>query len=377
MNIIADKKTLLNALARIQGIVEKSSIKPITSNALLEAREKELSVSATNLQIGMTSKYDAVQVVKEGKISVNARKFYEIVKELPEKEINVQEKENYRIEIRCGDEVSFNINGLPPEDFPVFTKENEDYRDTWETEKVLMMLGMTSFSISRDETKLNICGSFMENIEGNQIRIVTTDGYRLSIVEDILGKKLPLENGMTIPHKAVTELNRILLEKREDKKIDVRIFKNSILVTAGEIELFIRLMEKKFPDYKVILPGDGYENVEVKVEERKIKPALKRTAIIAQENNRPVVFSFRENKLEMFTEDSEFGNVHENLVLEQEVSENFKFCINATYLLDVLNAIDDDIIIQFNKEEENKPIIVRPFSRKEKAKYIIMPMIMD
>ncbi len=377
MKIISKKNTLLTALARIQGIVEKSSIKPLTSNALIDATKNGISVSATNLQIGMKATYSDVTVVEEGKISVNARKLYEIVKELPEKEISLTEKENYWIKICCGKDVNFNIIGLPPEDFPQLFKEEQEEYIEWETEKLINMLDLTSFSISKDETKLNICGAYIENLENRFTRIVTTDGYRLSIVDEDIGKEAPLEEGFIIPYKGILEIHRILLEKKEEKKLAVLIDKNSIVIKIGEIELFIRLLEKKFPDYKVIIPGDGYKKEDVKIENKIIKPALKRMSIISQENNRPVIFSFKEQNLEIFTEDSELGNVKEIIAIGEKIKEEISFCINSMYLLDVLNAVDDDIVLEYNLEEENKPIVVRALNRKEEMKYIIMPMIMD
>jgi DNA polymerase-3 subunit beta len=153
--------------------------------------------------------------------------------------------------------------------------------------------------------------------------------------------------------------------------------KNSILMKIGEVEFFVRLIEKKFPDYKTIIPGEGYNKVEVKIQKDKTKPTLKRISIISSENNRPVVFSFKGDMLEVFTEDSELGNVKETLKLEETLKEDFSFNINCTYLLDILNAVDDDVIIEFNTDEEDRPVIVRPVIKKENVKFIIMPMVLD
>jgi len=377
MKITAKKKTLITSLSRIQGIVEKTSIKPITSNVLIDATKDGISVSATDLKIGIKAKYYDVEVFKEGRISVNAKKLYEIIKEMPEKKISLFEKENYWIEITCGNDVSFNIIGLPPEDFPMFLRENKDNYIEWETKKVLNMLDLTLFSMSKDDTKININGAYIENIEGKKTRMVTTDGYRLSIVDENLKEKLPLEEGLIVSYKAINELNRILLEKREEKKLYIMLNKNSILMKIGEVEFFIRLIEKKFPDYKTIIPGEGYNKVEVKIQKEKIKPALKRMSIISYENNRPVVFLFKGDMLEVFTEDSELGNVKETLKLEETLKEDFSFNINSNYLLDILNAVDDDVIIEFNTDEEDRPVIVRPVIKKENVKFIIMPMVLD
>jgi len=377
MKIISSKATLLTALSRIQGIVEKSSIKPLTSNALIEANEKGVYVSATNLQIGMRARYKDIETVEQGRISINARKFFEIIKELPEQNITIYEKENYWIEVSCGKEIKFNVIGLPPEDFPIIIKEESDVFAAWETEKLINMLDLTSFAISRDESKLNICGAFVENIDNKKIRIVATDGYRLAVIDENVGDILSIEEGFIIPYKAVVELQRILTEKEKEKKLFILIKNNSIVVMIGEVELFIRLLEKKFPDYKIILPGDGYSKITVKVNKDILKPALKRIAIISQENKRPVLFTFKENTIHITAEDTELGRVEETLQLEEKASEKFSFCINSMYLLDVVNIINDDIIIEFNKEEENRPIIVKKSGSGNDLRYVIMPMVMD
>ena len=377
MKIKVNQKTFFSSLSRIQGIVEKSSIKPITANALIKTVDKGITVSATDLKIGMTAKYSNVEILEEGSISVNARKLFEIIKEMPEKDIIISEKENYWIEITCGKDVKFNIIGLPPEDFPMLLEEGDDVYVEWDIEKIITMIELTSFSISRDETKINICGAFFEPLEKKMMRIVTTDGYRLSIMEDNVGGNLEKEDGFIIHHKAVNELHKILLEKREEKKFSILIKENKIMIKIGEVELFIRMIEKKFPDYKVIIPREEYKKAEVIIEKGKIKPALKRISIISQENNSPVVFSFKHKKMEIFTEDSELGNIKETLEIEKKEKKDFSFCINSVYLLDILNAVNNNIIIEYNIEEEDKPIIIRETNIKKRSKYIIMPMVLD
>jgi DNA polymerase III sliding clamp (beta) subunit (PCNA family) len=98
--------------------------------------------------------------------------------------------------------------------------------------------------------------------------------------------------------------------------------------------------------------------------------------IISTENNRPVVFSFKNNSLNIFTEDSELGSVNEVLTLKEKINKEFSLCINCGYLLDILNAAEDDIVIEYNTKEKDKPIVVRP-ANKNNITYIIMPMIMS
>ena len=127
MKITIQKNILLTALSRIQGIVEKNSIKPITSNALIKAFDNKITVSATNLQIAIKTTSSEIIIEKEGQISLNAKKLFEIIKQLPDKEIIIEENENYHVTISSG-KALIEMIGLPPEDFPVFMEEEkEDY----------------------------------------------------------------------------------------------------------------------------------------------------------------------------------------------------------------------------------------------------------
>ncbi|MCX5894793.1 MAG: DNA polymerase III subunit beta [Proteobacteria bacterium] len=375
MKIIISQNTLLLALTRIQSIVEKSSIIPITANALIVAKNASLTVSATNLEIGMIANYKNINIEKEGKIFINAKKFFEIIKELPDEDITITEKENYHIEVNCK-KVTFNILGLPPEDFPLFSQQEPVPYIEWETEKLKKMIDYTSFSISIDETRMNINGAFIEKLEDGKVRMVTTDGYRLSMVDENISGEFPFNGGFLISQKGITELRKIISDKKEETKLSIMIIKNSLLIKLGEVELYIRLIEKKFPEYKYIIQQAEKNDIKIKVIKNNIKAALKRMSIIANENKRPVRFNFKNNIIEIFTEDSELGSVYEIIEMEEKIKNNFSFSINGKYFLDILQAVDDDVIININVSDKNKPILFNPIS-KIKATYIIMPMLSD
>jgi DNA polymerase III subunit beta len=375
MKIIINKNILLLALSRIQSVVEKSSIMPITANALITAKEDHLTVSATNLEIGMIAHYSEVTIKKEGTLSVNARKFFEIIRELPEEDITIEEKENYHIDI-TSNKVRFNIIGLPPEDFPLFFQQDTAAYRTWEAEKIKRMIDYTAFSISSDETRINIAGAFIEEQENKKMRMVTTDGYRLSMIDEEFKEQLSITEGILIPQKGIIELRKILADKKEEKNISVKSIKNSLSIKIGEIELFIRLIEKKFPEYKYIIPQEAENDMKIIAQKDKIKSALRRMSIIASENKRPVTFSFKQNILELSTEDSEVGSVQESIEMEEHIKKNISFSINGKYFLDILNAIDDDVMMKINASDKNKPLIFHPLL-KINSTYIIMPMLSE
>lgn len=375
MKINIHKNILLLALSRVQSIVEKSSIMPITANALIMAKDRQLTVSATNLEIGMIAHYKDVTIEKEGTLSVNARKLFEIIRELPEETITITEKENYHIDI-TSNAVHFNIIGLPPEDFPLFFMQDSSAYSTWNAEKIKNMIDYTSFSISGDETRINIAGAYIEQLEDNKLRMVTTDGYRLSMIEEETGEPLTVKEGILIPHKGISELRKILADKKEEAEVFIKAIKNSLSIKIGEIELFIRLIEKKFPEYKYIIPPAGENELKIKAEKDKIKSALRRMSIIASENKRPVMFSFKDKKIELSTEDSELGSVLETIDQEAPIKKGFSFSINGKYFLDILNAVDDDVMMEINAADKNKPLIFHPLN-KSNSTYIIMPMLSE
>jgi DNA polymerase-3 subunit beta len=206
--------------------------------------------------------------------------------------------------------------------------------------------------------------------------MVTTDGYRLSMIDEDMAVSLPLTEGILIPNKGISELRKILTDKKEEKNILVKIIKNSLSIKIAEMEIYIRLIDKKFPEYKYIIPQPGENEIKVKAEKVKIKPALKRMSIIASENKRPVNFKLNGKQIEISTEDSELGSVNEIIEMEEEIKKEIFFSINGRYFLDILSAIDDDVIIEINLVDKNKPIVFHPIT-KSNTTYIIMPMMSE
>ncbi len=264
--------------------------------------------------------------------------------------------------------------GLPPEDFPDFMEEEKEDYIKWDKNKFLSMINFSSFSISRDDSKSNICGAFIEPLEDGKMRMVTTDGYRLSIVDENTGK-INIKEGITIPTKGIHEINKVLIENKEEKNINIKIKKNIFVLKVGNIDLFIRIIEKKFPNYKVIIPGEGVNKKIIKLEKNKTRDALKIMCVIANENNRPVYFKFLQKNLSLHTEDSDFGSAREDIPLQEPVEKEINFCINGSYLVDIINVIEEDFLIEIF-EEENKPIVVKK-QKDNNSKYIIMPMKME
>ena len=141
-NISKDK--FLRALTKVQGIIEKKHTLPILANVLIEAKDDQIIITATDLEVGLKSRYKS-EIIKEGKVTVSAKKLFEIIKELPDKQISFTSKNNYWVEIKC-EKSLFNLVGLSPDDFPKFPEIYND-QNKIDSKLLIDMIESTIFSV--------------------------------------------------------------------------------------------------------------------------------------------------------------------------------------------------------------------------------------
>jgi DNA polymerase-3 subunit beta len=243
MHFTIEKEVFLKGLARIQGIVEKRNTIPILSNVLIEGRDNEIYLTATDLEVGMRASYPA-SIVTPGKVTVSARKIHEIIKELPEKEISFIAKENCWIEIRCG-KALFNIVGLSSEEFPYFPQPDKEQFFSINSSLLKEMIDKTAFSISTDESKYNLNGIYFRSVEdeGKQmLRLVATDGHRLSMIQKEMDASHVEEllKGVIFPRKGIIELKKIAEEGESD--IQLGFMDNNAVVKKDRTVVVMRLV---------------------------------------------------------------------------------------------------------------------------------------
>ena len=248
MKAKVDKEHLEILVGKAQNIVEKRNTMPELINALLEVKGENLHIYTTDLEVSLTDQMK-VKAEKQGKITVDAKKLFDIVRELNKGEIHLEVRSNHRLEIRQGKSL-FHIVGATAEEFPVFpTFKTEEFMEV-DTEILLHMIERTIYSVSNDETRYHLNGVYFENENVDkkvQFRMVATDGHRLSLVNRFSQKaavnKIP--SGVIVPRKGLIEIKKIV----ESKMIGfVRITRNK----QNKEELFIKkgdefsVGEKKF-----------------------------------------------------------------------------------------------------------------------------------
>jgi DNA polymerase-3 subunit beta len=371
MEFIIEKDQFLKALQKIQGIVEKRTSMPILSNVLLETTETSLLVTATDLEVGMKSSYTA-EVISPGKITVSAKKLYEIVKELPNNPISFSTKDNDWVEIKCG-KVQFNIVGLSPDEFPYFPDVKEE--NLFEIESALLrgMIERTSYAICTDETKYNLNGIFIkvETREdgSNGLKMVSTDGHRLSIAAgNLKGSVGPeLLKGVILPKKGVYEMKKITDE--EGGTLLFGFMDNSAVIKRGDSYMIMRLVDGEFPDYNRVIPTANTRIVSVNKED--FSHSVRRMAILSSEKFKGIMLEISSGGIRISSSNPELGDAMEELDVEYS-GEPISVRFNARYLLDVLSVAETERVEMQFKDELSPSIIVPEKSNSFLA--VIMPM---
>jgi DNA polymerase-3 subunit beta len=215
MKLNMDKKDLLALVARAQNIVEKRNTMPVLVNVLLEAQGTSLKVFATDLEVSLTDEAPA-QILTAGKVAINAKSFFDIIKELPDGEVQLEKKENNWLKITQRTAV-FNIVGISPDEYPVFPGFTTDEFMYIEADVFKEMIEKTIYSVSNDETRYHLNGVFFEKqVSSNNetiYRMVATDGHRLSLVDRAAKKPGPAgskSQGVIIPRKGLNEIRKLL-----------------------------------------------------------------------------------------------------------------------------------------------------------------------
>jgi DNA polymerase-3 subunit beta len=366
MELKARREDFLAALYWTQTIVERRNTMPILANVLIEASKKDVRVTATDLEVGVRGGLEG-EVLKEGIVTLNAKKLYEIVREAPEETIQLKRLENDWVEVKSGKSV-FKIVGLDAREYPQFPKIEKEKLFTVPGNVLKEMIEKTLFSVSTDETRHNLNGAFMEEENQEKVRMVATDGHRLALIEKNLGS-LGLEKGVILPRKGLTELRKVLEESGEGV-VSIGFMQNLALVIRDNVELFMRLVDGDFPEYSKVIPTDNPQVV--KVDQDKLLQALRRVSILSSERYKGVQIELKEGIMAISTKNPDLGEAIEEIEVDYE-GKALTVGFNARYLLDVLGVLGAGVEIDLELKDELSPGLVRK-TGDEAYLYVIMPM---
>ena len=363
MELKITKDALMEGMQVVQNAVSQKSSLPILSNVLLEADDGKLKLTATDLDIGICSTIPGV-VSQAGAITAPARKFFDIVKALPDgSEIMLSVKKNNFMTIKSG-KAQFKIIGLPGEEFPQLPTFKDKDSIVMEQATLKEMLTLTDFAISRDDTRYVLNGIFFIAKE-DRVSLVATDGRRMAISNKKLPKKTLVDRAVIIPTKTVQEVKRML---GDDGEIGIKFSDNQVLFDFSNSFILSRLIEGEYPNYKKVIPERSTKEITVSRED--FLSATRRASIFTDQDSMAIKLSIKKKKMTILKNTPYLGEAREEIDVDYTGDGDLEIGFNPRYLIDVLKSLTDENIV-LEVDDSNQPGVVR---RGEEYTYVVLPM---
>ncbi len=379
MQVVVTKKDFLRVLARCQGVADKKSTMPVLGNVLLEAGPDHLRLAATDLYLAVSGSIPA-EVTREGSIALGARDLFDRVRMMPEGQVSIAADDSANTTIRAvGSARRYTLHGIPGQEFPALPQPDEGVATlTLPVETLSRLIASTHFSISTDETRLHLNSALFE-CDAGRMRMVTTDGHRLSKAEATLAGT-DVQTTMLVPLKGVLELKRLCEEARaetgksDDDVLELTMLQsgpNAFFQLAG-FQFSVKLVDAQFPPYQQVIP-DASERV-VRAPRLPMADALRAVSVAASDRTGGVKLSLTAGTIRFESESPESGEGFDEVPVEYD-AEDVTIGFNAKYFLDALTAVEDDEIVLAISGELD-PAVVRPATESLQGSYlaVIMPM---
>ena len=376
MELTISKQNFLRGLARTHGVADRKSSMPILSNILLSTESTNtLRLAATDLYLGVTATA-AAEVTSGGTVAVAARTLFDIVKNLPDGDVKLTVGANHAAEIRCG-KVKYKIPGMPGDDFPPLPSPGRVEFVELDAEAVGDLIQRTQYSMSTDDTRPHLAGALFEG-DGKLLRMVTTDGHRLSKAEFPVDTMLSFS--MLVPNKGVAELKRLMEDVKSDAKrgegeqtpqVAVATTGGSAFFRGSDVLLSVKLADEHFPPYSKVIPQQ--QNRRVVCVRASLVNSLRRISLVSNDKSGGVRLMLEEGRLRIVSENPDVGEGSEELDVDF-AGEPVTIGFNARYILDVLNSLtEDEVALELSGELD--PGVIKPVG--DTASHfvgVVMPM---
>lgn len=355
------KDKILDGLQRVQNVVSTRTTLPILSNVLVRAESGSVSLTTTDLDVGVRSAVEA-EVAKAGAATLPARRLFSILKEVPAAEVEIEIDDKNAASIRCGASF-YKVMGLPAEEFPPFPKGDGAKKITLEQPLLRDLLRKTAYAVSTDETRYVLNGVYL-NFKADKLTVVATDGRRLALIEHDAQVPKAAECEVILPTKAVAELQHLLADKGDVK---LAVGENQLIADLGETTLVSKLIEGTYPNFRQVVPTETKERITL--ERELLLAALHRASIMASEKSQSVKFSFSKNTLTLTANTPDVGEAKETLSVNYKGKE-LSVAFNPQYVMDPLRNLDSDEVF-LELTDELSPGVIKV---NEPFLYVVMPM---
>lgn len=370
MKISIERAALLKAVNQAQSVVERRNTIPILANVLIEAEGNDVSFRATDLDIEVVDKADAM-VERAGATTVSAVLLHEIVRKLPDgSQVQlIEDGAKGRLEVRAG-RSNFSLATLPREDFPIMASSEYDCNFSIPAPVMRRLFDKSKFAISNEETRYYLNGVYLhvsDGEDGQVLRCVATDGHRLARIDAKLPENASGMPGVIVPRKTVNELRKLLDD--DDISIAVSVSETKVRFATPAITLTSKVIDGTFPDYTRVIPHGNTRRLEVDAND--FAKAVDRVATVSSERSRAVKLSLDEDRLVLSVNAPDSGAAEEELAVSYG-DERLEIGFNAKYLLEIASQVDrENAVFMFNSSGD--PTMMRE-GNDTSAIYVVMPM---
>jgi DNA polymerase-3 subunit beta len=364
MRFTISREKLQEGLSAVTASIPTKTTLPVLANILIEATDKGIRLSGTDLDIAVTTEV-AADVETTGATTVPAKKLSEIARELPPAPVRIAAVGEQRVTIDCG-RSHFKILGLPRDEFPAFP--NVRFNESWRIRSgdLQKLISHTSFAVSTEESRPILNGVLWE-LRPEMMRMVATNGHRLAKMETPIKSGGAPSSDLIVPAKALEQIRRLF---PEDEELEIAKGDNHLGFRSPFTAVFTRLIEGPYPPYDQVLPKD---NNRVAIADRTaLTSALRRMSIIASDQTHRIRLSFNAGMLKFSVQTPDLGEAADELAVRY-TGDALDIGFNANYLLEILKFIPtDEVRLTFKAPE--RAATIEPEGWADPASYLCLVM---
>ena len=362
MNIIINTEEFVNHLSKVVGVVDRKQTMPILGHVLVSGSSGEITITATDLEVQISSKFKA-NISEDFLITLPGRKLFEILRSLGNTELELS-SDNDTILLKTT-KSKFSLQQLPSNEFPLFDNTEGEQTFSIKQQTLSDIFNKTQFAMAQQDVRFYLNGLLLE-INSESLNVVGTDGHRLAKTTTTLDKKSITEQSCIVPRKAIQELTRSLSDEKECK---VSLVDNQASFSFSQVSLTTKLIDGTFPDYNRVIPIETTTNI--MLDAKTLKPALQRVSILANEKFRGVRIDIENNKIIISSENPEQEQAVEDIDID-DTNVKLSIGFNVSYLIDAVNACSGELVTLGVNDENTSALITDPSDPN--TKYVVMPM---
>lgn len=364
MRFSLQREVLLKPLAHVVNVVERRHTLPVLANLLVRVQSGQLSMTGTDLEVEMIARASAEEA-SDGEITIQARKFFEIVRSLPDGSRVTVSQNGDKVTVQAG-RARFSLASLPANDFPALDDVDTSEHITVSEAAMKELLERTAFAMAQQDVRYYLNGLLFD-LREDLLRCVATDGHRLALCETELQGSHSGKRQIIVPRKGVQELQRLL--EGGDRLLELELGKGHIRVKRDDVTFTSKLIDGKFPDYEAVIPIGA--DREVKVDREALRAALQRASILSNEKYRGVRVEVVPHLLKISAHNPEQEEAQEEVEAETVV-DGLAIGFNVTYLLEALTSLRDEFVI-IQMRDANSSALVRGADNLH-ARHVVMPL---